>query len=189
MFHNIYKLSPPIDLRGRMIADSMEKMFNEQIAAETASAALYWAMGSFLRVEDYPGMAHHMECRAKEGLRRSILLYRQLLARGGRPSFGPASQPPSSWDGPMHVFRSVFAHEERVSAKLHSMVDMAIEARDHASHQFLMPLVGEQVGLLADARSNLARLRKIGDDRQSLLSFDDALATRPLPFLMGIGEE
>ncbi|MDD3399163.1 MAG: ferritin [Candidatus Methanomethylophilaceae archaeon] len=161
-----------------MIPERMEKAFNEQINAETYSAYLYWSMAAYLQTLDFPGMAHYMECQAKEELRHAAMMYKYVLERGGKVKMSAISAPPSEWDTPLHVFKSVLAHEEKVTGMINAMVDTAMELRDHASHQYLMWFVSEQVEEESNANANLSRLKKNGDNKQAMLVMDDSLGQR-----------
>lgn len=156
----------------------MEKAFNDQINAETYSAYLYWSMAAYLHSLDYPGMAHYMECQAKEEMLHSAMMYRYLLERGGKVKMSVIDAPPTEWDSPLHVLKSVLAHEEKVTGMINHMVDIALELRDHASNQYLMWFVKEQVEEESNANTNLSKMKKIGDNKQALLMFDDLLAQR-----------
>ena len=173
-----------------MIPERMEKAFNEQINAETYSAYLYWSMAAYLHTLDYPGMAHYMECQAKEELRHAAMMYKYVLERGGKVKMATISAPPSEWDTPLHLFKSVLAHEEKVTGMINALVDTAMELRDHASHQYLMWFVSEQVEEESNAKANLSRLKKIGDNKQAMLVMDDTLGqTVPLDDILGVQEE
>ena len=173
-----------------MIPERMEKAFNEQINAETYSAYLYWSMAAYLHTLDYPGMAHYMECQAKEELRHAALMYKYVLERGGKVKMATVSAPPSEWDTPLHLFKSVLAHEEKVTGMINALVDTAMELRDHASHQYLMWFVSEQVEEESNANANLSRLKKIGDNKQAMLVMDDSLGQRvPLYDILPVQQE
>ena len=162
-----------------MILERMEKAFNDQINAETYSAYLYWSMAAYLHSLDYPGMAHYMECQAKEEMMHSAMMYNYLLERGGKVKMAAIEAPMTEWDSSLHVMKEVLAHEEKVTGMINRMVDIALELRDHASNQFLMWFVKEQVEEESNANANLSRMKKIGDNKQALLMFDDSLAKRP----------
>lgn len=160
----------------------MEKAFNDQINAETYSAYLYWSMAAYLHGLDYPGMAHYMECQAKEEMLHSAMMYKYLVERGGKVKMTAIEAPTTEWDSPLHVMKSVLAHEELVTGMIHHLVDIAQELRDHASNQYLMWFVNEQVEEESNANANLSRMKKIGDNKQALLMFDDSLAQRVAPY-------
>ncbi len=161
-----------------MLSKTMEKGLNEQMVAETYSAYLYWSMAAHLHDQDYPGMAHWMECQAKEELSHAVKIYGYMMERGSKARMSAIDEPPSEWDSPLHVMDSVLDHERKVTAMINALMDKAIDEKDHASNQFLAWFVTEQVEEESTASAILSRMKKMGDYVQGLIMLDDELGSR-----------
>ncbi len=161
-----------------MLSTKMEKGLNDQMVAETYSAYLYWSMAAYLHDQDYPGMGHWMECQAKEELSHAAKIFAYIMERGSKASMGAIEAPPSEWDSPLHLMDSVLDHERKVTGMINDLVDIAIDEKDHATHQFLAWFVTEQVEEESTVSSILSRMKKMGDYVQGLIMLDNELGTR-----------
>ncbi len=161
-----------------MLSTKMEKGLNDQMVAETYSAYLYWSMAAYLHDQDYPGMGHWMECQAKEELSHAAKLFAYITERGSKACMGAIDAPQSDWDSPLHVMDSVLDHERKVTGMINDLVNIAMDERDHATHQFLAWFVTEQVEEESTVSSILSRMKKMGDYVQGLIMLDNELGAR-----------
>ncbi len=161
-----------------MLSPKMEKGLNDQMVAETYSAYLYWSMAAYLHDQDYPGMAHWMECQAKEELSHAAKIYAYILERGSKVCMAAIDAPPSEWDSSLHVMDSVLDHEKKVTGMINNLANLAMDDKDHAAYQFLSFFVTEQVEEESTAASILSRMKKMGDYVQGLIMLDDELGSR-----------
>ena len=64
------------------------------------------------------------------------------------------------------------SHEIKVSESINQLVDIALEERDYATHNFLQWYVAEQIEEERLARTLNDKLEMIGDDKGGLYLFD-----------------
>ena len=161
-----------------MIGKKVEAALNNQINAELYSAYLYLSMNSYFLSINLTGFANWMRIQALEEMTHADKFYRYVNERGGRVTLMPIDGPPGEWSSPLAVFEDVYRHEQKVTAMIHSLVDLAIEEKDHATSSMLHWFVDEQVEEEANAQSIVAQLKLIGKNTGGLFMLDRELGTR-----------
>ena len=161
-----------------MISAKMQTAINEQINAELYSSYLYLSMSAYYQSLNLPGFANWMRVQAQEELVHAMKFYDFMLTRGGRVKLKRVEEPPTDWASPTAPFADALAHEEKVTALINKLVDLAIKERDHATNTFLDWFVNEQVEEEANADAVLRQLKLIGGEGNGLFMIDRELATR-----------
>ncbi|KPK47431.1 MAG: ferritin [Dehalococcoidia bacterium SM23_28_2] len=161
-----------------MIDQRMEKALNRQLNAELYSAYLYLSMAAHFQSVNLAGFANWMRVQAKEELMHAMKFYDYVNERGGRVTLQAVDKPPSRWDSPLAVFENVYQHEQKVTSLINELVDLAVEAKDHATNNFLQWFVSEQVEEEASADEVVQKLKLVGDDPSGLFMIDRELAQR-----------
>lgn len=170
-----------------MINKKIEDAINAQINAELYSGYLYLSMSAYFQDRGLRGFAHWMEIQAAEEFGHARKLYGYLFDRGGRVLMKPVEGPPTEWKSPEHVFDETYRHEQKVTALINDLVNLAIAEKDHATNQMLQWFVAEQVEEESSALTILDELKLIGNDGNGLLMKDRELAQRVLNMLLYTG--
>ncbi|MCK9294748.1 MAG: ferritin [Desulfobulbaceae bacterium] len=161
-----------------MLSKNMEKALNEQVNWELYSSYFYLSMSSYFASSNLAGCANWMRVQAQEELFHAIKIYDYINARGGRAVLAAIAQPPAEWKTPLHVFEEVLSHEQKVTALINGLVNLALDERDHATNNFLQWFVSEQVEEEASASSVLEKFKLIGKDKSGFFAIDLELAKR-----------
>ena len=161
-----------------MINSKIQDSFNKQINAETYSAYLYLSMAAYFSSINLPGFANWMRCQAQEELIHAVKFFDFINERGGEVTLSAIDGPPTSWDSPLHAFEEAYKHEQKVTALINGLVDLAISERDHASSTFLQWFVNEQVEEEASTYDVVQRLKLAGDQGGGMFMIDRELAAR-----------
>jgi ferritin len=161
-----------------MIDEKMQEALNKQLNAELYSAYLYLSMSAHFQSVNLGGFANWMRVQAREELLHAMKFYDYVNERGGRVLLSPVDEPPSQWDSPLAAFEHVYQHEQKVTGLINKLVDLAMEARDHATNNFLQWFVSEQVEEEASADEVVQKLKLVGDDPSGLFMIDRELAQR-----------
>lgn len=161
-----------------MISKAIEKSFNEQVAAETYSAYLYWSMSAALEEMQLPGFAHWMRAQAQEEMTHAMKFYHHLVERGGRVKLGPIEGPPTEWDSLSKMFEEVLKHERHVTALIYKLVETAAKEKDYAAGVFLQWFVNEQVEEEAAAELILSKVKMVQDSKGGLYMLDKEMGHR-----------
>jgi len=161
-----------------MLSEKMSDALNEQINAEIFSAYLYLSMEAYFRSIDLPGFANWMRCQAQEEMVHAMKFYGFIDERSGRILLKPIEGPDTEWDSPLAAFRAAYDHECEVTARIHNLVDIALEDHDHATNTFLQWFVNEQVEEESSADAVVKRLNLAGETGGGMFMIDKELAAR-----------
>ena len=161
-----------------MISEKMVASINDQIKAELDSAYIYLGMAAYFQDCNLSGMAHWMKKQYHEELEHVEKFIEHLYERGARVKIGEIAKPRESYDGPLSVFQEALKHEQYVTARIHKLVDQALEEKDHATHSMLKWFVDEQVEEEANAEAIVRKLEFVGDSHASIYLLDKELGAR-----------
>jgi len=161
-----------------MIRQTMLEALNRQINRELYSAYLYLSMSAWFSNRNLPGFANWMRVQVQEEQSHAMKFYDYVVARGGRLTMLAIEAPPSDWESPLAVFEATYAHEQKVTAMIYDLVDLAQKEKDHATANLLRWYVDEQVEEEANDTGIIERLKMVGDDRNALFMLDRELAAR-----------
>jgi ferritin len=161
-----------------MISKTMEQALNKQINREFYSAYLYLAMSSHFESANMKGFAHWMKKQAKEEQVHALKIYDYIIARGGKVSLLDIEAPKTKWPSAGKVFEEVYAHEQKVTAMISGLVELAVKEKDHASFEMLQWFVKEQVEEEEHSSAILAQVMCAGDEPGHLFWLDHHLGKR-----------
>ena len=161
-----------------MITDRMAAALNGQINAELYSSYLYLSMAAYAENEGLPGTANWLFVQVQEEMTHAQRLFAYMNRVGARVALDAIEKPPAEFEGIVSIFEQVLAHEQKVTALINGLVDVAVEERDHATESFLMWFVDEQVEEEETANTLLAQLRLAGGQGPALFMIDRELGAR-----------
>jgi ferritin len=161
-----------------MINKKMQDAINDQIAAEFYSAHLYLSMSAYLESIDLPGFANWMRIQYQEEIFHGMKMFDYVIERDGRATVQAIDAPQAEWKDSMSVFKEVLAHEQKVTALINNLMDIALAEKDHATVIFLQWFVNEQVEEEATAKGIVQQLKMLGDSRAGLFQVDRELGAR-----------
>lgn len=161
-----------------MLSKKMSKAFNAQITKEFASSYLYLQMAAWFEHQGLPGFASWMKVQAQEEAAHTLILFNFVCSRGGMVELGNIEPPQHTFKSTLDVFEKTLAHERKVTAWIHELMDLALEEKDHASKARLDWFVSEQVGEEAQVTELVNRLRLTAKDSGALFWLDKELSAR-----------
>jgi len=161
-----------------MITKAVEEALNKQVNREFYSAYLYLAMSSYFESTNMGGFAHWMRVQAGEESDHAMKIYKYISGRGGRAELLAIEAPKAKWTSAGKVFEEVYAHEQKVTAMINALVDLAIREKDHATFEMLQWFVREQVEEEKQASDILAQIRMVGDTPGHLIYIDRHVGKR-----------
>lgn len=161
-----------------MISKTMEQALGKQVNRELYSAYLYLAMSSYFESENMKGFAKWMRVQAKEEQAHAMKIYDHIIARGGKVVLLDIGAPKAGWKSAGKVFEETCAHEQKVTAMINALVDLAIQEKDHATFEMLQWFVKEQVEEENNAATILARIKCVGDIPGHLFCLDHEMGKR-----------
>lgn len=161
-----------------MLSKSMESALNRQVNRELYSAYLYLAMSAYFETTGMKGFAKWMRIQAKEEQTHAMKIYDYVIARGGKVTLEAIEAPKAKWASAGKVFEEVYAHEQKVTAMINNLVDLAIKEKDHATFEMLQWFVKEQVEEEEHASEIVSQIAILGDVVGHLFWLDHQLGKR-----------
>jgi ferritin len=151
---------------------------NTQINSEFQAWYQYLAMAAFCEREKFTGAARWLKLQSVEEYHHGMKLFDFVLARNGAVELKAIDQPTIEFDTFGDVFERVLEQEERVTAQINDLYELAFRSKAFAEMTELQWFLTEQVEEEKTAREIVARFRLVGDDAGSLLDLDRELGAR-----------
>ena len=161
-----------------MLTDRMHKALNDQLQAEFSSAYLYLSMSAYFEDQGLEGMANWMTIQFQEEQSHALKFYRYITERGGKVELQAIEKPRHEWDGVVEVFEETLAHEQMVTGLINDLADLAIQEKDHATHNMLQWFIAEQVEEEANVEAIVTQLRLVKGEGAGLFMIDREMKTR-----------
>ncbi|MDR1834585.1 MAG: ferritin [Fusobacteriaceae bacterium] len=161
-----------------MLKENVAKVLSDQINAEFYSAYLYLAMSAWADQTGFKGFANWLRIQAKEEMAHGTHIYEFLLDRDYLPEFDAVKKPEGSWKNLVEVYEHVLKHERYVTERIDNIATVSMKESDHASYNFIMWYVNEQVEEEATANEILTKLKLIGDNVSQIYTLDTEFASR-----------
>jgi ferritin len=161
-----------------LLTDRMHKALNEQIQAEFFSAYLYLSMSAHFQDQGLEGMANWMNIQFQEEQFHALKLFHYVLERGGRVELGALEKPGTEWASPLAAFEAALAHERMISGRINDLADLAVQEKDHATHNMLQWFIAEQVEEEASVDNIVSQLRLVGNQGAGLFMIDRDMKQR-----------
>lgn len=150
----------------------MQAALNEQIGLEAYASHLYLSMAAWFDLQSLSGCAQFMYRQSNEERNHKMRIFNYLINLDTKAIVPEVKKPPETFKSVQEVFKSAYAHEQKVTKAINGLVDLAIQETDHATHNFLQWYVDEQREEEALMRDILDRINLIGDGPQSLYFID-----------------
>jgi ferritin len=161
-----------------MIGKKLQDALNKQLNAELYSSYLYLSMAAYFERINLRGFANWMRVQVQEENAHAMKFFDYVIERGGRVLLSSIEGPPTKWESPMDAFEHVSKHEQKVTALINKLVNLAVSEKDHATNNFLQWFVSEQVEEEASAEEVVQKLRLMKDAPGGLFMIDRELAQR-----------
>lgn len=161
-----------------MLNERMQAAINKQINAEFYSAYLYLAMSATFSDLGLPGGANWMKVQFQEELFHAQKFYDYVVERGGSVELEDIKAEAKVWTTPQQMFEHTLEHERRVTGLINDLADLALELKDHATHNVLQWFIAEQVEEEASADDMVQKCRLAADAPGGLYQLDKELAAR-----------
>ena len=161
-----------------MLSEKMTEMLSKQINEEYYSAYIYLAMSVAADQIGLKGTSSWLYMQAKEEMSHGTHMFQHVMERGEAPKLMAIEQPRLEYSSILEIFEEVLKHEQHVTHSINKIATAAMQESDHATYQFMMWFVTEQVEELASVGDVLDKIKLIGDNTALLLALDNELGTR-----------
>ena len=154
------------------LSSKIEKALNDQINLELSSAYAYLGMVAYFEHTPFTGFARWMTVQTQEELDHAHKILKYIAERGGKIALKAMAEPKSDYKSVLEVFQASLGHEQRVSAAICSLYDLAGAEKDFPTQSFLKWFLDEQVEEEKNVSEFVAKLELIGDNRNGLFQLD-----------------
>lgn len=153
----------------KKIADAL----NRQVLMEAQSSQAYLAMASWAEIQPgLKGVTSFFYKHSDEERMHMLKLIHFINERGGFAVIPELKQPALTFVSLKKAFEELLKHELAVSSSINDLVDLSLQEKDYATHNFLQWYVMEQMEEEKLARDCNDKLEMIGDDKSGLYLFD-----------------
>ena len=164
-----------------MLNSKIEKALNEQLKIEAFSSQYYLAIASWAENKGLNGTADFFYQQSDEERTHMLRVLKFINERGGVAVVGEIQKPNISFNSITEVFDQFLKHEQMVTQKIHDIVAICLEEKDHATNNFMQWFVSEQIEEEALVRTLIDKLRLIGEEKSGLYFFDRDLLSVKTP--------
>ena len=161
-----------------MLSEKLLKEINTQIKYEFESAHLYMAMAAYCDAEDWEGFANFFKMQAEEERFHAMKFYNFLNQMGERITVYGLSEPSNEYSSVLDVFEKSLKHENFVTKRIYTLMDIASEEKEHATMSLLKWFIDEQVEEEDMFGTMIAKLKRVGSDTAGLYLIDSEAAQR-----------
>jgi len=100
------------------------------------------------------------------------------VLHNGRVTLKAIDAPPGEWSSPLEVFQAVYKHEQKVTALINGLMDLATQQKDQAAASFLQWFVNEQLEEESSADEIVQKIKSVESETEKLYMIDHELAQR-----------
>lgn len=161
-----------------MISETMFSAMNEQIKHELESAYIYLSMVNYFQSQNLDGMAHWMRAQVHEETIHAMKFFDHLTSRGASVTLLDMKQLKTTWKNPLEPWKDAYAHEQFITAKIHSLLKIARTENDYTAEPLLAWFVNEQIEEESNTDKICRQMEMIGDSKQGIFMLDRELGTR-----------
>ena len=154
------------------LSTKIEKALNDQLNLELSSAYVYLGMAAYFEQTPFTGFARWMEVQTREELDHAEKIFKYLAQRSGKVKLHPIAEPKYEYKSALEVFQASLGHEQKVSASICSICEMATTEKDFPTLSFLKWFLDEQVEEEKNVGDMLVKLEMVGDNRNGLFQLD-----------------
>jgi len=161
-----------------MIDKRMAAAISDQINYEYYSAFIYLSMSAQFAALGLPGGANWMNVQFQEELSHAMKFFNYVAERGAKVELKAIEAPASDWLDALAMFEAALEHEGKVTVRINHLTDLALELKDHASHNMLQWFIAEQVEEEANAEEMIQKLKLTKDAPGGMFQLDNEMAAR-----------
>lgn len=155
-----------------MLSKKLQDALNDQINLELASSYIYLSMSAWFEAQNLPGSAAWMRKQSGEENAHAMKIFDFVNDRDGAVTLKALAAPPATYKSIADVWARALAHEQKVTASIAKLYDLAVREKDLAAQALLQWFATEQVEEEKTARQILEETKKVGE-HSSAIFFQD----------------
>ena len=143
-----------------MLSKTIQAKLLEQVKNEWESEFIYLGMMAWCFNNNYDGIGNWLYNQANEEREHGFRILRYLIESDGDISIPSIAVPKANIKDLESIFEAVLKHEQKVTKMIHTLVDLSLKEKDHATNAFLQWFVTEQMEEEASARDILNKIQR-----------------------------
>lgn len=128
-----------------MLSEKLEAMLNDQMNFEIYSAHIYLAMAGYCSEIGLSGFENWFLVQYEEELFHAKKFFKYISSKGGRVEIKGFEDMDNDYESVLHAFETSLHHEQIVTKRIYSLMDLARDEREYATTSFLQWFIDEQV--------------------------------------------
>ncbi len=156
-----------------MLSTTILKVLNDQVTMEFQASHIYLQYSAWADFRGLTGCSAFLRTHSQEEREHMQKIFDYIQTSGGMPTLGYIEAPEASFDDIQALFTSALKHEEKVTAAIHRIYDLALSEKDYATLSFMQWFVDEQHEEEDLIHRMLDRIALIGLENPSALFFID----------------
>jgi ferritin len=169
-----------------LISEKLAHAMNEQIGRELGASNQYVNIATYFDSESLPELAAFFYRQADEERMHAMKFVHYIVEAGGKVAVPAVAEPTAEIESAEHAAKLSLEWELEVTDQINTLMNMAIEEKDHIAQDFLRWFVNEQLEEVSTMDELLAVIRRAGES--GLLFVEEYLVRRGDPHA-GEGEE
>ena len=161
-----------------MISNTMQDAINSQINKELFSSYLYLSMSAHFDANGLSGFAQWLRLQADEEREHAMKFVEHLADRGGKVKLLAIAAPKTEWASSLEAVQEVLAHEQMITASIHSLYEAALVEKDYPAQVLLQWFINEQLEEEKNASDILEQMKRIEAHDTAILMLDHRLGKR-----------
>jgi ferritin len=160
------------------LSPKIEKALNNQFNLEFASAYVYLGMAAYFEQTPFAGFASWMSVQYREELEHAQKFFKYVNERNGKVVLEAVAQPKSEYKSPVEAFQISLGHEQKVSASILALYELAGEEKDFTTQSFLRWFLDEQLEEEKNVGALVVKLKLIGENINGAFALDHQAGKR-----------
>jgi len=127
-----------------MLKANIVELINAQITNETHAAQLYLQMAMWCEERGMHGAATFFRSHVPEEMLHRDKFVDYMVESGAQVLIGAVPAPRAEYDNLVEVLQAAYAHEQKVTAQIHNLADVAMQEKDFSTFNMLQWFISEQ---------------------------------------------
>ncbi len=151
------------------ISKAMSDLMNAQVGNELGASNQYLQIAAYFEGQALKKLAKLFEKQAEEEREHAMKFFHYLNDVAASVSIPAIPAPKYDIASAEAAFQMAVAWEKEVTGQIYAMVDLAVQEKDYASHNFLQWFVAEQVEEVSSMETYLAVVQRAGEKNLLML--------------------
>jgi len=127
-----------------MLKANIVELINAQITNETHAAQLYLQMAMWCEDGGMHGAATFFRSHVPEEMSHRDKFVDYMLESGAKVVIEAVPAPRADFANLVDVLQAAYAHEQKVTAQIHNLAEVALDAKDFSTFNMLQWFIAEQ---------------------------------------------